>query len=59
MVTKDTCTTAMADFTAINDGMICAGGVEGKDSCQVSISTITTNHQSFIKMSDRETPVVP
>ena len=59
VVTKETCTTAMADFAAINDGMICAGGVEGKDSCQVSISTITTKHQSYVKMSHRVTPVVP
>ena len=36
VVSKETCTTAMADFTTVNDGMICAGGVEGKDSCQVS-----------------------
>ena len=45
VVTKETCTTAMADFAAINDGMICAGGVEGKDTCQV-------RHPQLIVISD-------
>ena len=35
VVTKETCTTAMASFATITDDMICAGGVEGQDSCQV------------------------
>merc|ERR1711990_698797 len=30
VVSKETCSTAMADFATITDGMICAGGVEGK-----------------------------
>merc|ERR1712048_299151 len=34
VVTKETCSTALADFATINDGMICAGGVAGQDSCQ-------------------------
>jgi len=34
VVTKETCTTAMAGFATITDDMICAGGVEGQDSCQ-------------------------
>ena len=28
----------MSDIVAIEDDMICAGGVEGQDSCQVSDS---------------------
>jgi len=31
VVTNDVCSNA---YTGINDGMICAGGVEGEDSCQ-------------------------
>ena len=33
VVTNDVCSNAC---TGINDGMICAGGVEGEDSCQVN-----------------------
>ena len=33
VVTNDQCKTTMSGIT---DGMICAGGVEGKDGCQVS-----------------------
>ena len=33
VVTNDVCSSA---YTGITDGMICAGGVEGQDSCQVS-----------------------
>ena len=36
VVTKEVCTTAMGGFATITDGMICTGGVEGQDSCQVS-----------------------
>ena len=32
VVTNDQCKTTMSGIT---DGMICAGGVEGKDGCQV------------------------
>ena len=35
VVTQETCTAAMSDFATINEGMICAGGVAGQDSCQV------------------------
>ena len=34
VVTNTVCGTA---YSGINDGMICAGGVEGEDSCQVSM----------------------
>ena len=34
VVTNDVCSTA---YSGINDGMLCAGGVEGEDSCQVSL----------------------
>ena len=33
VVTNEQCETTMSGIT---DGMICAGGVEGKDGCQVS-----------------------
>ena len=33
VVTNDVCSSA---YTGINDGMLCAGGVEGEDSCQVN-----------------------
>ena len=51
VVSKETCQTAMADFMAtihpsatITDGMICAGGVEGQDACQVLYSHWLTGH---------------
>ena len=34
VVTNEQCKTTMG--SGITDGMICAGGVEGKDGCQVS-----------------------
>ena len=34
MVTPDECAETMG---TMEDGMICAGGVEGEDSCQVDI----------------------
>ena len=34
VVTNTVCATV---YSGINDGMICAGGVEGEDSCQVSM----------------------
>ena len=34
VVSKETCKAAMG--SVINDGMLCAGGVEGEDSCQVN-----------------------
>ena len=37
VVTNDVCSTA---YSGINDNMICAGGVEGEDSCQVSIMVV-------------------
>ena len=33
VVTNDVCSTA---YSGINENMLCAGGVEGQDSCQVS-----------------------
>ena len=41
VVTNTECSTAMSN---INDGMLCAGGVEGEDSCQVLTSHWLTGH---------------
>ena len=35
VVTQETCMAAMSDTATITEGMICAGGVAGRDSCQV------------------------
>ena len=37
VVTNEVCSTA---YSGINDNMICAGGVEGQDSCQVSLLVV-------------------
>ena len=39
VVSKKTCMASMAGYSniRITDGMICAGGVAGQDSCKVSI----------------------
>ena len=37
VVTNEVCSTA---YSGINDNMICAGGVEGLDSCQVSLLVV-------------------
>ena len=44
VVSKETCQTALQDFATITDGMICAGGVEGQDACQVLYSHWLTGH---------------
>ena len=41
VVTNTECSTSMPD---INEGMLCAGGVEGEDSCQVLTSHWLTGH---------------
>ena len=38
VVTNEVC--AVAYPNTITDGMICAGGVEGQDSCQVSLLVV-------------------
>ena len=55
VVTQETCTAAMSDFATINEGMICAGGVAGQDSCQVWQMFSQVFSQIF---SARETLVV-
>ena len=52
VVTNDVCSTA---YSGINDNMICAGGVEGEDSCQVSMMMVLL---MTLKCFARETPEV-
>ena len=42
VVTNEQCSAVYQG--TINDGMICAGGVEGEDSCQVLTSHWLTGH---------------
>ena len=53
VVSKETCQTALANFATITDGMICAGGVAGQDSCQVLASHWLTGHH----MTGSSTPI--
>ena len=55
VVTNDVCSTA---YSGINDGMICAGGVEGEDSCQVSMVMEVVVVLMTLKCPARETPEV-
>ena len=65
VVTNEQCKTDMADYYAydyyydydydmddlITDGMICAGGVEGKDGCQVSSDDNHINKSKSVDLS--------
>ena len=58
VVTNDVCSTA---YSGINDNMICAGGVEGEDSCQVSMMMMVVEVVEVLmtlKCYARETPEV-
>ena len=48
VVTNEVCSSA---YTGINDNMLCAGGVEGQDSCQVSLMVV----RAYLKPSHRAT----
>ena len=51
VVTNDQCKTTMGS-SSITDSMICAGGVAGKDSCQVrpSVNQLICGYQNYDKV---------
>ena len=51
VVTNEVC--AVAYPNTITDGMICAGGVEGQDSCQVSLVVVRLVRTLFIFLLGR------